>query len=163
MSLPVASSQNAEGQKSLPADIAGKRASTSLPAMFASPKRRKVERDAGAATLVRAAEYVSIRHVHCGEHISGDALVCEAFLLALPDEPMWIEMKDRRTHETQSVPVVTCLLADRDGPMLLELWRDIATVILSSFRDWERESSGALLVEVRHFRLSQRIARRSLP
>ena len=119
----------------MPGDVAGKRTSTSLPAMFASPKRRKGEADAGAATPDRAAEYVGIRDVHCGEHMSGDARVCEAFLLAFPEEPRWIDIKGGRTNATQSVPVVTCLLADRDGPMLLELWRDIATVNLSGVRD----------------------------
>ena len=53
------------------------------------------------------------------------------------------------------MPVATCVLADREGPVLVDLWRSVATSTLALFQRLLEEaassSSGPVLIEVKYF------------
>ena len=47
-----------------------------------------------------------------------------------------MEVKDRRTQAIEQVAVVTCLMADREGPVLVDFWRELALTAIASFNNW---------------------------
>ena len=74
-----------------------------------------------------------------------------AVVLHYPEEPRWGTITDRKTKAQSQVPVVSVMLADASGPILLELWRDAADSALRELADWASGSNDALVwVEVRY-------------
>ena len=64
-------------------------------------------------------------------------------------------MRDRKTGESEQVAVATCVLADREGPVLVDLWRDVATSTVALFNVFSEESDASFLlpplVEFKYF------------
>jgi hypothetical protein len=124
----------------------------SPPMLVSPPKRRRLGSDPkDSAALPQAAENITIRDVHLRDGVQGECYVCQAFLLYFPEEVRWVGVSDRKTQEKKEVPVMTCVLGDRDGPLLVELWRDIATDHLPQFNEWSKDITGCPLVEMRYF------------
>jgi len=124
-------------------------------AMFESPPSRNVRsRDYNSTALPTEASYISVAEIYQNNSQS-DAYMLEAFLLYSPDEPRYVNVRDKKSGEFELVPVATCVLADREGPVLVDLWRSVATSTLSLFQRLSEEaassSSGPVLIEVKYF------------
>ena len=124
-------------------------------AMIESPPSRNVRsRDYNSTALPTEASYISVAEIYQNNSQS-DAYMLEAFLLYSPDEPRYVNVRDKKSGELELVPVATCVLADREGPVLVDLWRSVATSTLSLFQRWSEEaassSSGPVLIEVKYF------------
>jgi hypothetical protein len=124
-------------------------------AMFESPPSRNVRsRDYNSTALPTEASYISVAEIYQNNSQS-DAYMLEAFLLYSPDEPRYVNVRDKKSGELELVPVATCVLADREGPVLVDLWRSVATSTLSLFQRWSEDSasssSGPVLIEVKYF------------
>ena len=117
--------------------------------MLVSPVRRH----AAAPSQGRGGdpEFTSVGGRYAKEPPGGDGHKAEFYVLFYPEMPRFVNVTDRRSNETSSVAVATCVVADRDGPVLLDLWRDCATSTLASFRDWAADTAGPLLIELKFF------------
>ena len=124
-------------------------------AMLQSPQSRQVRPRGNSDRTAHEPVYLSVGEVHQVTSQSAEAHILEAYLLFYPEEPRWVELKDRRTGQPEQVAVATCVLADREGPVLVDFWRDLAQSTLSLFSSWSDEtatsSSNPLLIEVKHF------------
>jgi hypothetical protein len=80
-----------------------------------------------------------------------DGNVCEVYLLYFPSETRQVDAKERSSQSRETVAVATCIVADRQGPMLLDLWREPASTMLRQFEAWAQASATAPLVQVKHF------------
>ena len=92
--------------------------------MFASPRPKKKRKEARADSS--EVQYRSIHQLHTEDLSDADAVAVQERILQAPKEPTWIKVKDRYTKQEELVPVVSLLLADRTGPIVLELWRNSA-------------------------------------
>ena len=77
----------------------------------------------------------------------------EAYVLYFSNELRQVTVTDKRTQKKEEVGVMTVLLVDRTGPILLEAWRDVGDNMLSSLLQMEQDSSssGIFVVEVSAF------------
>ena len=78
-----------------------------------------------------------------------DAVAVQGRILQAPDEPKWVNITDRRTKQQELVPVITILLADRTGPIVLELWRNTAESLLQDLNAKEDPDDEGVIIEVR--------------
>ena len=77
--------------------------------------------------------------------------MCEVYLLFYPAEARLVATKDRKTQAPETVQVATCVVADREGPMLLDLWRESASHTLRQFEAWEAEGQTMPLIAIKYF------------
>ena len=129
---------------------------TAHAAMLESPHPRHT-RARGAARREDAKEplYVTVSGIADSSSRS-DAHILQAYVLYWPEEPRWVEVKDRRTQAIEQVAVVTCLMADREGPVLVDFWRELALTAIASFNNWMEGVDGnntqdPLVVELTYF------------
>lgn len=137
-----------------PADCAAKREHAAV-AMLSSPPSRNVRpRGEDATASPSEASYISVSEIYKNNSQS-DAYMLEAFILFYPEEPRYVNVKDRRSGAMELVPVATCVLADREGPVLVDLWRSVATSTLPLFQRWSEEaashSTSPALIELKYF------------
>ena len=115
-------------------------------AMFTSPERKK--RGPRTPNLdCRSEASLSVAQLHEAEGKEATHKISlQACVLYFPKEPRWVSVKIRGSSETERVPVLSVLLADRTGPILLESWRLQSEVLLASLLDWEEtKEEGAVL------------------
>ena len=64
-------------------------------------------------------------------------------------------MRDRKTGQSEEVAVATCVFADTEGPVLVDLWREVATSNVSMFVDFiselDESSPHPPLIELKYF------------
>ena len=127
--------------------------------MLVSPKRR---RTVGSAIPVMSGElaYKTSGEIHSSDVDFSDAFVCEAYVVYFPDTTREASIRDKRTGAPDTVPVMTCVLVDREGPFQLDLWRSAAVDTLAQLQMWSAEGEGPPLVEVRHFNIRMESSRR---
>lgn len=120
--------------------------------MLVSPKRRRVVRAPSDSVVSDITpQYVTLGEVHSLAPQVYESHIFEAYLLYWPDATKFVEVKDRRTQEVVSTPVMNCLLADGDGAVVLDLWRTLATESLANFEAWSTDTQQPILVEVKSF------------
>ena len=125
--------------------------------VFSSPKRRRV-----ATTTLSQTSQMTVEQVHQSDPASATAIVLTAYVLHVPEAPRLVDVPNKKTKSSESVPVVSVLLADRTGPISLDLWRNAAEDVLRDYRAWSGENSGPMLVEWRGFAV-RRFARKDVP
>ena len=76
-------------------------------------------------------------------------------MLWWPENVRWAKVHDRKANKTEQVEVCTILLADREGPVWLELWRRTASDFLKQIAAWSKDAqaagNGHVLVEIKYF------------
>jgi hypothetical protein len=117
--------------------------------MFSSPRKR-ARRDPVANYDVEVT-FNCVKDLHCTETGGVDALALQAVVLHLPEQVRWVTVTNRRTKEVENVAVISVLLADRTGPIVLDLWRRLAEDTLRDCEAWSSTNTEQLLMEVRYF------------
>ena len=121
-------------------------------AMFTSPqkKRRSLESTASEAVLRSwsVAELQQVQEQGLGEHNE-----LECFLLFVPGQPRLVQAKATRRSPAGQVAVITVVLADRTGPICMDLWRDAAEALLRDVESWQHDAEGPWLVHISNFAL----------
>ena len=119
-------------------------------AMLVSPtKKRKEDLQLVAAGEAR---YLTVFDLHVNAVASTDNHAVECFLLFMPEEARWVEVKNRTTHVVEQVPVISLLLTDFIGPVVLECWRECAEKVVQDFGNWQASGAGApMLLDVKFF------------
>ena len=115
--------------------------------MFASPRPKKQKREAKSDNA--EVQYRSIHQLHSEDLNGSDAVAVQGRILQAPDEPKWVNITDRRTKQQELVPVVTILLADRTGPIFLDLWRNTAENLLQDLNAKGDPDDEGVIIEVR--------------
>ena len=120
-------------------------------AMFTSPRKRP--RQNVALNKDGPVTYRSVHDLHTAETELTDALALQAHVLHYPSETRLVMVRDRRTGTQESVSVMSILLADRTGPILLEFWREAADETLHQLTTWETglPCGKLLMVDVQRF------------
>ena len=138
------------------AEASTPRRRTALTAMLESPHQRntRMKRDDHRGDA-KEPLYVTVAGI-VGSSSRSDAHILQAYVLYWPEEPRWVETKDRRTQASEQVAVVTCVVADREGPVLVDFWRESALTAIASFDKWMAgvDSSKAhdpLMIELKYF------------
>ena len=118
--------------------------------VFASPKKRLRLASPLPPSEAHAVAN-TVQELHTQNLTGSDAMKTTAVVLHYPEEPRWGTITDRKTKAQSQVPVVSVMLADASGPILLELWRDAADRVLRELAGWASGSNDALVwVEVRY-------------
>ena len=93
--------------------------------VFASPKKRARSvaplRPSEAELLVKI-----VQQLHTQDLSGSDSVKLTAVVLNHSEELRWTTVTDRMTKAQSQVPIVSVMLADSSGPILLDLWRDCA-------------------------------------
>ena len=124
------------------------KASSSVPSMFASPKKRPRQTPEGQVTSLvtrTAAE------CHTADIAPSNSNRAELYLLYFAEEPRWVEVRDKRTGLQEKVPVLSCLFGDRSGAIQADLWRQVAETQLPLFLHWSETSNEPILLEISSF------------
>ena len=69
---------------------------------------------------------------------ASNAYILHAYLLFANGAPRWVNVFNRQTKQSDSVPVLNLLVADRTGPITIELWRQCAEDTLAKVEQWEK-------------------------
>ena len=117
--------------------------------MLASPRKRV--RNSAPSRLDTEVQFKNVLALHTEDFRGSDAIALQALVLYFPDEPRWVGVMNRRTNESENVPVLSLLLADRTGPIILDLWRNVAEDTLRRLEGWTGNDSEHPLLEIRHF------------
>ena len=88
---------------------------------FPSPKRRTTREN--LADPHAAVEFLSVEALHQAELSSGKPLGLEAHVLYFPPETRQSTVSNRFTGQNEQIAVMPIVLADRTGPILIEVWR----------------------------------------
>ena len=92
--------------------------------MFVSPKRRATNENMPARTNPYTVK--DFLGIYNETFSSTDTLTVSGYVLHCPDQPRWVSMSNRKTKTSEDVAVLSVLLGDNAGPMILELWRSTA-------------------------------------
>ena len=135
--------------------VNGKRSATyiELPNMFASPKRTKqssydaMEEEAKETLTTR-----SVAQCHLADMGMGITNRLEVYLLHHDEDLRYVDVTDRKSGLSSRVPIISCLLADCTGAIMMDCWRQQAEALLPRFKEWAAEANGNLiLLEVQKF------------
>eukprot|EP00973_Karenia_brevis_P039680 5478507-Karenia_brevis.AAC.1 len=123
------------------------RDSTSFSNMLTSPKRQH-QHTRMQISGPRENTFVSVSDLHREENVlTNKCPILEACVLFYPNTFRYVNVKSRTGTGTESVPVISVLLADRSGPIVLDAWREGARTLLSVLQDSERSLiADALLI-----------------
>ena len=117
--------------------------------MLVSPKRRRIAAsEENGDSMPRPMSVQDITNLRSSR---SDAYVLEAFLLYFPDQERNVSVTERRTKLKEPVAVATCIVADREGPLLLDLWRNAAPEMIATFQEWTQDTEQPPLVEIKYF------------
>ena len=124
--------------------------------MLQSPQERRVRSRVDEKSEEKAQPtYITVGGISQSNSRS-DTHVLQAYVLHWPEHPRWVQVKEKRSQTAVQVAVATCVLADRDGPVLVDFWRDLATSTIDSLNLWSEansggESQGPAIVELKYF------------
>ena len=92
-----------------------------------------------------------VQQLHTQDLSGSDSVELTVVVLNHSEELRWTTVTDRMTKAQSQVPIVSVMLADSSGPILLELWRDGAENALRDLVGWSSASNDELVwVEVRY-------------
>ena len=119
--------------------------------MFASPKKKTRVQQQDPDTSPPRYEAVHVLHTASG--LTTDALQLEAYVMHYSLEPRYVKIQRGRQGVEETVPVISVLVADRTGPIVIEAWREAATMFLENLLQWDqvRADNEQLLVEITYF------------
>ena len=119
--------------------------------MFASPKKKPRVQQQDPDTSPPRYEAVQVLHTASG--LTTDALQLEAYVMHYSVEPRYVKIARGRQGAEETVPVISVLVADRTGPIVIEAWREAATMFLENLLQWDegRADNEQLLVEITYF------------
>ena len=91
--------------------------------MLESPQERRVRsRGDGKGEEKAQPTYITVGGISQSNSRS-DTHVLQAYVLHWPEQPRYVQVKEKRSLNPVQVAVATCVLADRDGPVLAgETW-----------------------------------------
>ena len=129
--------------------------------MFVSPKKRARRNPVSSETSVPVFKTVEQYHI---EDLSGaDANALEAYILHYNEEPRWISATNKKTREPESIPVLDVLVADRTGPICIQLWRDAAEKAVHDFPAWSSGRDELVILEIKQFWVKEETRRHCTP
>ena len=131
----------------------GKAVSSTAAELFVSPKKRvrtNSTRSDQSATL-----FLDIGTIHKTDASQSDAYALECFVLFAPAEVSWVQVAARGSSGSEQAAVLNVLLADRTGPIILDLWREDAHTFLRDLDEWISAGTDCPMVCVRNFRISR--------
>ena len=100
------------------------------------------------------ATHGTVAKYHMQDPTGSIANILQAYLLNYDDEPRWVNSVNRNTKELESIPVLSILLADRTGPIIMDLWRSAAETMPTLFTKWSNSIDGkAPLLEIKMFNI----------
>ena len=117
--------------------------------MFASPRKRPRTgfADVSEEPLVQR----NVAQLYTAEHATSIQHVLECVVLYYDEQPRVVNVWDARVKAWGRVNVVTLLLADRTGPIHMDVWRDSADKILQDLTNWSEGTESPLIVEFKKF------------
>ena len=127
-------------------------------AMLESPQKRSVRANGDQKCEVKTEPtYITVGSI-CQSNSRSDSHVLQAYVLYWPEQPRFVSVRERRGQSVDQVAVTTCILADRDGPVLVDFWRDLATSTIDCFNMWSetKDSDGnqdPVLVNLKYFNI----------
>ena len=68
----------------------------------------------------------TVQQLHTQDLSGSDSVELTVVVLNHSEELRWTTVTDRMTKAQSQVPIVSVMLADSSGPILLDLWRDCA-------------------------------------
>jgi len=145
--LPDSSVPSIPSSLSRKAQLSARPSDTTSTSMFASPKKRQ-------RTSARIADDVpavikTVADIHQGpDAASSEPLELQCYVLFAAETPKYINVTDRKTKASESTAVATLVLADRTGPILIDLWRVLAEETLRSIAARTNESDDLIIVNV---------------
>ena len=117
--------------------------------MFMSPnKKARVTPSAGPEEVP---QFRSVDQLFREEFLNTDLHILEGYVLFAPEEARWIDTQNKKSRTSELIPVLTLLVADRTGPVLVDLWRGAAEKMLKDQIVWKKDSEEPLLLEVNRF------------
>ena len=75
----------------------------------------------------------TVQQLHTQDLSGSDSVELTVVVLNHSEELRWTTVTDRMTKAQSQVPIVSVMLADFSGPILLDLWRDCAEMTSSLF------------------------------
>ena len=117
--------------------------------ILSSPKKR-----ARTATALQQSASAPVKktiaQLHTESLNGSDAIMLQAVVLDFPSEPRWATVQDRKSKTEGQVAVVSVLLFDGSGPIILELWREQAERALRDLLTWSEESENVIWMDIQH-------------
>ena len=117
--------------------------------MFHSPKKQG--KGANKGVPKDPPSFTTVAKCYTHDNTSSDAFILECYLLHVPDEARWVDTKNKKSNTTESTPVLTVVVADRSGPVTMDLWRDAAQDLLREVEQWKTQGCEPFCIEVSHF------------
>ena len=143
---------------STPHEVASRKRDFSAVSMLESPSPRLVRpRQGGASDALPEATYITTGAVHLTSP-SNQEYKMQAYLIYVPEGPRYVNGKRSQDGgETEKVPIATCIIVDRDGPLHLDLWRNETESLLPDLQSQYSQSSqgggGPTLLELQNVQI----------
>ena len=118
--------------------------------MFKSPRKKQRTKPSHTDGPLH---YFTVHDLHTSELDEAHAFGLEACVLYCPSEPRTTLVSNRFTGRSDTVSVLSVLLADRSGPILFEAWRAVSEKFTRSHTEWSEsnDAENALFVSLTRF------------
>lgn len=143
---------------STPQDVASRKRDFSAMSMLESPSPRLVRpRQGGASDALPEATYITTGTIHQTSPSNQEYKV-QAYLVYVPETPRYVKGKRSRDGgEQDEIPIATCVVVDRDGPLHLDLWGTTTASLLpqlqSQYSDSSSGGGGPILLELQNVQI----------
>ena len=83
-----------------------------------------------------------IEQIHVEELSPAELVTLSGVVLHVQDDLRYAEVENRKTHTKDSVAVMSIILADGTGPVVVDFWRELAENVHNTLHDWISSSNG---------------------
>jgi hypothetical protein len=119
--------------------------------MLMSPRKKRNTGPGTAATL----EWQSVEQLQTGLWQQTDARKLEAYLIYFPDEVKRVSVWSKRNNSQETISILSFLLVDSTGPIVMDVWREKADALHKDFIAWETGTSNSVLLGIERFVLQE--------